>query len=126
MATRGRPKINIDKSNFEGLCGLQCTLTDIADFFRCSEDTIQNWCKATYNENFSVVYKRYSVAGRISLRRSQFALAKKNATMAIWLGKQMLGQKDVQTVDNNVTFNNPYQNISTEDLIKLARSDGND
>ena len=30
----------------------------------------------------------------MSLRRYQFNLAKTNAGMAIWLGKQMLGQKE--------------------------------
>ena len=30
----------------------------------------------------------------MSLRRKQWNLAKTNATMAIWLGKQYLGQKD--------------------------------
>lgn len=30
----------------------------------------------------------------MSLRRSQFRIAETNATMAIWLGKQYLGQKD--------------------------------
>ena len=30
----------------------------------------------------------------MSLRRMQFELAKSSATMAIWLGKQMLSQKD--------------------------------
>lgn len=32
--------------------------------------------------------------GKISLRRHQMRLAEKNATMAIWLGKQYLGQTD--------------------------------
>ena len=32
--------------------------------------------------------------GRVSLRRTQMAMAEKNATMAIFLGKQYLGQKD--------------------------------
>jgi len=32
--------------------------------------------------------------GRISLRRSQMKLAERNPTMAIWLGKQWLDQKD--------------------------------
>ena len=30
----------------------------------------------------------------MSLRRTQFKLAEKNPTMAIWLGKQYLGQRD--------------------------------
>lgn len=44
--------------------------------------------------NFAEVYKKYSANGKISLRRYQFNLAKTNASMAIWLGKQMLGQKE--------------------------------
>ena len=34
--------------------------------------------------------------GLISLRRMQFQLAEKSAAMAIFLGKQHLGQQDVQ------------------------------
>lgn len=40
----------------------------------------------------------------MSLRRTQFKLAEKNPTMAIWLGKQYLGQRDnieVEHKDNN-------------------------
>ena len=96
----GRPKIEIDKKQFENLCGLQCTLEEIAGWFRCSEDTIQRWCLRTYvdgngkPQSFAVVYKKYSADGKMSLRRAQFQLAKKSAAMAIFLGKQYLGQKD--------------------------------
>lgn len=92
-----RPPIEIDEKNFESLCGLQCTLTEIADFFSCSEDTIERWCKRTYKENFAETFKKHSGKGRISLRRAQFRLAEKNASMAIWLGKQYLGQSDSVT-----------------------------
>ena len=44
---------------------------------------------------FSDAYKNKSQLGKSSLRRAQFKLAEKNATMAIWLGKQYLDQKDV-------------------------------
>jgi hypothetical protein len=90
----GRPRINIDKENFEKLCGLQCTLNEIAGFFRCSEDTIERWTKRTYNEKFADVFKKHSAQGKISLRRYQFRLAEKSAAMAIFLGKQYLGQRD--------------------------------
>lgn len=33
--------------------------------------------------------------GKASLRRTQFKLAETNVAMAIWLGKQLLGQRDV-------------------------------
>lgn len=90
----GRPKIVIDKDIFEKLCEYQCTLREIAGIFKCSEDTIERWSKRTYKETFAEVYKKYSANGKMSLRRNQFKLSETNATMAIWLGKQYLGQRD--------------------------------
>lgn len=98
MAKAGRPKKEISKEQFEKLCGLQCTKEEIAGFFNCSPDTIENFCKRTYNDNFSAVYKEYSSQGKISLRRYQFKLAEKSAAMAIFLGKNMLGQSDKDDV----------------------------
>lgn len=94
MKKVGRPKTNIDKSNFEKLCQMQCTLEEIAGFFDCCDDTINNWCKEVYDDNFSGVYKKKSMVGKISLRRNQFKIAENNASMAIFLGKQYLGQRD--------------------------------
>lgn len=90
----GRPRIEIDKDSFEKLCEIQCTLIEIAQFFRCCEDTIESWCKREYKSTFSEVYKKFSAAGKISLRRAQFRLAQTNASMAMFLGKQYLGQRD--------------------------------
>lgn len=94
MAKTGRPKKEIDQDRFEKLCGLQCTKEDICDFFGVTDKTIDAWCKRTYKESFSVVFKQKRGKGKCSLRRYQFALAQKNANMAIWLGKQYLGQSD--------------------------------
>ena len=115
----GRPKKEIDKEQFEKLCGLQCTLEEIAGFFNCSEDKINNWCKDIYGEGFSGIFKIYSQTGKVSLRRAQFELAKHSATMAIFLGKQMLEQKE--TMDANVSVSNPMQGFSDEELRLLAR-----
>jgi hypothetical protein len=49
---------------------------------------------------FSDVYKKFSADGKKSLRRYQFELAEKNPTMAIWLGKNLLGQKDEVAIDH--------------------------
>lgn len=89
-----RPRIDIDRTQFENLCGLQCTKQEIAGWFNCSEDTIERFCKREYKANFAVVFAKKRAAGLMSLRRSQFRLAESNATMAIWLGKQYLGQTD--------------------------------
>ena len=101
MAKTGRPKIQIDKRQFEKLCGMQCTLEEIAGFFDCSADTIERFCKREYKQTFADTYKKQSFAGKLTLRRAQFKLAEKNASMAIWLGKQYLGQKDVIEADFN-------------------------
>lgn len=90
----GRPLKEINDEEFEKLCNLQCTLEEIAGFFKCSPDTIERWCVRTYEMNFAEIYKKYSQNGKISLRRLQFKLAERNPTLAIWLGKQYLNQRD--------------------------------
>ena len=91
----GRPKIQIDQTQFEKLCNILCTLDDIAGFFDCSVDTIENWSKRTYGMTFSDVYKKKAAIGRVSLRRKQFEVAMSgDRTLLIWLGKQQLGQRD--------------------------------
>lgn len=93
-------KDKIIKDTFEKLCGMWCTLVEIADFFGVSEDTVESWCKDNYGMTFSEVYKRRSSQGNISLRRWQLKSAEKgNVTMQIWLGKQHLGQKEKVEVD---------------------------
>ena len=95
----GRPRIEIKQEDFEKLCAMQCTLIEIAGFFDCCEDTIENWCRRTYGETFSDVYKKKCAKGKISIRRNQFKAADAgNASMLIWLGKQYLGQSDKQEV----------------------------
>lgn len=94
MAKMGRPLKEINQKTFENLCAIQCTLVEIAGVFDCCEDTIENWCKRTYKETFSEVYKKKSAMGKMSLRRNMFKQAEKNATMAIWLSKQHLGMTD--------------------------------
>lgn len=90
----GRPTVEIDKRAFENLCGMQATREEIADFFDIDSDTVNAWCKREYGESFSAVYKKRATKGKVSLRRSQFLLAEKNASMAIFLGKNYLGQSD--------------------------------
>lgn len=90
----GRPRKEINQIEFEKLCALQCTLEEIAGFFDCSSDTIERWCKRELHKPFAEAYKERSAQGKITLRRNQLRLSEKSAAMAIWLGKQMLGQRD--------------------------------
>lgn len=87
------PDINF-KNEFEKLCGLQCTKEEICDWFMISDKTLDRWIKELYDQSFSEVFRQKRSRGSVTLRRYQFTLAKKSATMAIWLGKQYLNQNE--------------------------------
>ena len=84
----------INKQQFEALCAIQCTQEEICSVLNCNTDTLNSWCKNKYGKNFSEIFKEKRQGGKASLRRMQWKLAEKNATMGIWLGKQYLEQKD--------------------------------
>ena len=110
----GRPPVEIDRNQFEKLCGLQCTKEEVADFFGCSEDTIDRWCAKNYGESFAVVFRQKRSHGKISLRRKQWQLADKSPAMAIFLGKNYLGQTD------NVVIDNPNQESAIEQIARMV------
>ena len=111
----GRPRKELDQTTFEGLCEIQATLEEIAGVLRVSEDTVERWCERTYDLGFAECYKKFSAEGKSSLRRAQFKLAQTNATMAIWLGKQWLGQRDRPSEE-------PNEEISPEEAMEELRS----
>ena len=111
MAKTGRPRKQIDKKQFEQLCKLQCTITEVCCFFDCDDKTLSKWCNETYGMSFSEIFRIKRGAGQLSLRRYQFQLAEKNPTMAIWLGKQYLGQRDAVEVEHK---NNEFLEALTD------------
>lgn len=91
----GRPRIEIDWNEFDKLCGLQCSLEEIAGWFNCSIDTIENRVREVHGVTFSEYFAQKRSSGKISLRRKQYETAMSgNPTLLIWLGKQYLGQVD--------------------------------
>lgn len=117
----GRPKKEIDQEQFENLCGLQCTLEEICSWFDVCADTLEAWCKRTYEKNFSKVFAEKRGTGKISLRRMQWRLAEKNAAMAIFLGKQFLGQSDkVETKVNVSSIDDETVQRGLKELRELA------
>jgi hypothetical protein len=97
----------------EKLCSLQCTHEELAAWFNCSTRTIEKYAK---KPEFAEVMARGRAKGRISVRRAQMKLLESgNATMGIWLGKQLLGQRDVTPVELSGANGAPLQ-ISLEVL----------
>ena len=114
----GRPRKEIKQKEFENLCGIQCTKLEICAFFDVTDKTLESWCKRTYHAGFSEVFSQKRGMGKISLRRKQWQLAEKSASMAIWLGKQYLDQRD--NVDVTVS---DAKGIALDELEKMVMED---
>ena len=91
----GRPKKEIDYVTVDNLANIQCTQDEIASFLGISKRTLLR------DEKFNELFARGRENGKMSLRRIQWKHAEKSATMAIWLGKQYLGQRDIMQVGNS-------------------------
>src|ERR1700682_5327234 len=96
-AGAGRKPVPIDAVELEKLCVLQATNAEIAAWFGCTERTIG---KRSKEPAIQEVMTRGRAKGRISMRRAQMKLLDAgNATMAVWLGKQYLGQRDLTPIE---------------------------
>lgn len=108
----GRPKKDIDWNLFEQLCSILCTQSEIASVLKCHIDTLRDHAEEYYKDSFSNIYVKYSEPGKASLRRAQFKLAHKNAAMAIWMGKNYLGQRDHEDKNNNT--------VTLQDIVNFV------
>ncbi len=98
----GRPKREFDQKTFESLCHVQCTISEIEAILHTDQRVLNDWCMRTYEQGFHTIYKRYAEGGKASVRRNQLKLSATNAAMAIWLGKVMLGQRDMAEVNEKI------------------------
>jgi len=83
----GRKPIEIDVALMERLASIHCTMEEMASILGTSVDTLER----RYAENIKAAKDK----GKSSLRRLQWAAAQSgNVTMLIWLGKQLLNQRE--------------------------------
>lgn len=92
----GRPPklIADDKTmaTISGLARIQCTNVEAAAVLGVCRETFEQFLGR--EEKAKDAWEHGKQNGLASLRRNQFKMSEANATMAIWLGKQYLGQKD--------------------------------
>lgn len=92
-----RPKISIDPDKVAMLARIGCTTEEIASELECSKDTLER--------RFAAVLKDGRNRFKVSVRRQQMRLlVAGNATMGVWLGKQVLGQKDRGELEHSGTI----------------------
>jgi hypothetical protein len=95
MAVMGRPPIDINWEEMDKLLAIQATKDEIAGWFKCSPDTIENKIRDKFQLTFSEYRDQKGAPGKISLRRKQYQTAMSgNVAMQIFLGKNWLGQSD--------------------------------
>jgi hypothetical protein len=83
----GRDKKVVPPKDVERLAQMGCKDSEIAEWFGIDENTLRY--------NFSVELLKGKLALNQSLRQAQIRLALSgNATMLIWLGKNILGQSE--------------------------------
>ena len=90
----GRPKTEINLEELQKLCTLNCNMPEIASFFNMPLRTLEDRFKNDTDVRTAIENGRNK--GKLSVRRKQLQIMDEtnNATMAIWLGKQLLGQRD--------------------------------
>ena len=90
----GRPKIEIDEELLYKLATIHCTMKEMVDIMGVSQDTLKR--------NFAHIIAKGKSDGKMRLRRKQVEVAMSgNHTMLIWLGKQMLGQSESPTNEDD-------------------------
>ena len=104
---------DVGKAFIIKLAGIMCTDEEIAAMMSDEHENIS--VDTLTNENngatFAECKEKGQATGKASLRRNQFKLAESNASMAIFLGKNWLGQTDKQEVktelggDGSIVFN---------------------
>jgi hypothetical protein len=104
----GRPEFVLSPEEYEKLIAMiriQCTQEEICGIYGgIDHKTLNKAIKAHGGVGFSHLYKKHSDEGKASLRRSQWKAAQDgNPTMLVWLGKQMLGQRDKHDIDANLS-----------------------
>ena len=95
---RGRPPVDLDVKTAARVAGLGATIDEIAAVLGCGHALIYK--RMNSDPVFREAIEEGRAFGRVSLRRMQWQTAQAgNATMQIWLGKQMLGQRDFVALD---------------------------
>ena len=80
------------------LCMLHCTDQEIASYFGVTTERIE---QERRSPAFVAVIERGQAKGKIAIRRGQMRLLEKgNSTMAVLLGRQLLGQREEAEASN--------------------------
>ena len=108
----GTPAFKFDPNQVSIFGMYSATYETMAEYYGVSIDTIARRMKDA-GSDFCRAYKKGAGMGLMKLREAQMAKALSgDSTMLIWLGKQLLGQKD--SIQNDVKLNQPIKLVVDE------------
>lgn len=118
---RGKPPLKkIDWKLVDELLHIQCTGEEIAGALNIVYNTLERACLREQKMPYVDYSALKRAGGRSSLRRRQWTTAMEGSpVMQIWLGKQMLGQRDQpEPIANQNTIKIVYERMDAADRDK--------
>jgi hypothetical protein len=110
----------IDLGVVERSAAIGCTKEEIAAVLGIHRMTLHRHLEK--DEGLREALEHGSAKGRATLRRLQWKGAEElNATMLVWLGKQLLGQRDTQSTQTLDKDGNPIDPIVPVLNVTMAR-----
>lgn len=113
-------RIPVKTKDIEKMARLQCTMREAAAFLGIRVHQFKSLLAR--DEKARDAWERGLMMGRISLRRKQMRLAGGNASMAQFLGKNILGQRDVLTNEHTGDGGGPVE-IDADKLTQEERNE---
>jgi len=116
----GRPRTEFTETDWKEIIGMAtvlCTAEEICSIKGVSISTLDRRIREKYGISFDDFKKAHGDKSKRSLRRKQLELAMSgHPTMLIWLGKQLLGQKD------NLQLGEDAENPFAGGLVAAAKN----
>lgn len=128
----GAPRKEINIEQLKAMVRIQCTAEECCAVMGVDDNTLDRRLKELGYAGFGEFYKKYNHEGLASLRRAQWkaAVEQGNPTMLVWMGKQMLGQKDKTSSELSGPNGGPIETheTSARDILasKLAGLTGSE
>jgi hypothetical protein len=118
----GRPRKTINWEEVARLASYHCTQQEIADWFDCNLSTLEEACQRDNECSFPEFFAQKKGQLKPRLRKIQWQIAfEGNASMAIWLGKQHLGQTD-QPVDVVILEAMQKSGLTKDQVLELINT----
>jgi hypothetical protein len=99
------------------LASIACTQDEVARLLGCALRTFQYFMER--EPQAREAYEQGLATAKQSVRRKMLNLASTQSAAAIFLGKNLLGMKDV--VDQNVNLKKDVRDLTEDELMEIAR-----